>query len=190
MRRIPPLDAIPAVRAFDDAVDAAIGRVRGPALDRLAYRLSSAADHSLVWFLSGATHAWRRGDARFLARFGIAMLGESVLTNGVVKSVFGRTRPDDGYARHEPLPYGMRRPITSSFPSGHATAAFTATTLLARAGGNRAWYLLAAAVAASRVYVKMHHASDVIVGAAMGVGLGRLATRPVLGPEWRQGRPG
>ena len=31
----------------------------------------------------------------------------------------------------EPLPYGMHRPRTSSFPSGHATSAFTAAMLLA-----------------------------------------------------------
>ena len=31
----------------------------------------------------------------------------------------------------EKLPYGMHRPITSSFPSGHAASAFTAATVLA-----------------------------------------------------------
>jgi undecaprenyl-diphosphatase len=36
---------------------------------------------------------------------------------------------------------------------------------------------MAATVASSRVYVKMHHASDVIAGAALGVGLGLLARR-------------
>jgi len=32
-------------------------------------------------------------------------------------------------------------------------------------------------VAASRVYVRMHHASDVIAGAALGVALGVVARR-------------
>ena len=52
-----------------------------------------------------------------------------------------------------------------SFPSGHATAAFCAATLL---GGGVGWYTLAAAVAATRVYVRLHHASDVVAGAAFG----------------------
>jgi undecaprenyl-diphosphatase len=70
----------------------------------------------------------------------------------------------------------MRRPITSSFPSGHATAAFTAASVLAHTGqGDVFWYAIAAVVASSRVYVRMHHASDVVAGAALGLVLGRVA---------------
>jgi len=80
-----------------------------------------------------------------------------------------------------PLPYGMRRPITSSFPSGHATAAFTAAVLLS--DRHRApWYALAAVVATSRVYVRMHHTSDIVVGAAVGVALGHTLKRWVGSP--------
>ncbi len=84
-----------------------------------------------------------------------------------MKAAFNRVRPVD-YAdivfRH-----GLRRPITSSFPSGHATAGFCAATLL----GGGPWYVAAAAVAATRVYVRLHHASDVVAGAALGLALGR-----------------
>ena len=88
---------------------------------------------------------------------------ESALTNGAVKSLFGRVRPKEyaDLAFH----HGLRRPITSSFPSGHATAAFCAATLL---GGGPGWYG-GAAVAATRVYVRLHHASDVLAGAAFGL---------------------
>ena len=37
-----------------------------------------------------------------------------------------------------------------------------------------AWYGLAAIVAASRIHVRIHHASDVVVGAGIGLGLGRV----------------
>ena len=97
---------------------------------------------------------------------------ESLLTNGAVKSLFRRVRPAD-YADIE-FRHGLRRPITSSFPSGHATAAFCAATLL---GGGPAWYALAAAVAATRVYVRLHHASDVVAGAAFGLALGPALRR-------------
>ena len=39
------------------------------------------------------------------------------------------------------------------------------------------YYGLAAVVASSRVYVKVHHASDVLAGAALGIGLGALGRR-------------
>jgi len=68
---------------------------------------------------------------------------------------------------------------TSSFPSGHATSAFTAATLLAGGPATPLWYGLAASVAASRVYTRMHHTSDIVAGAALGVALGTIAQRLV-----------
>jgi len=165
----------PAVDRFDAAVERAIRSVRSPTLDTVMYTVSSSADHSLLWFIIGTGLSVKKGDLRFAARFATAMGLESALTNGPVKSLFRRTRPaprlDEG-----PLPFGMRRPITSSFPSGHATAAFTAAVLLAdRHPGP--WYALAAVVAGSRVYVSMHHASDVVVGAGFGLVFGHALAR-------------
>ncbi len=173
--RIPNPEELPAVRAFDEAVDRFLESVRNPALDRCMYTISSAADHSLLWFGIGALRALRRGDLRFAAKFGITMSAESGLTNGLIKSAFRRVRPEPEIAEGR-LPYGMRRPITSSFPSGHATAAFTAASVLASTGhGDTFWFAFATVVAGSRVYVRMHHASDVIAGAIVGMALGRVA---------------
>jgi undecaprenyl-diphosphatase len=173
--RIPSPEELAWVRALDLSVIRALDRVRNPALDRVMYTISSAADHSLLWFAIGGTRALRRNDLRFALRFAIAIGLESAVTNGAVKLLFRRVRPE-----HEidtgPLPYGMRRPITSSFPSGHATAAFTAASILAHTGrGDAGWYALATVVAGSRVYVKMHHASDVLAGAALGLAMGTTA---------------
>jgi undecaprenyl-diphosphatase len=41
---------------------------------------------------------------------------------------------------------------------------------------------LAGLVAASRVYVRMHHASDVVAGIAFGLGLGLVARRVIPKP--------
>jgi undecaprenyl-diphosphatase len=167
-----------AVRRFDASVDRWVDRHRSPRLDPFFYALSSAADHSLLWHAVGAVRAVGRRDPKSALRFSAAMGIESALTNGVIKSAVRRIRPDESPTHTPddgPLPYGLHRPITSSFPSGHATAAFTAATLLAR--GRRtapAWFALAALVAGSRVYVRMHHASDVLAGAALGLALGRV----------------
>jgi undecaprenyl-diphosphatase len=158
------------IKAFDTAVDRAVARIRNPQLDGIMYRLSSAADHSLLWhFASVARALVRGGDLEEAARFSAAMGAESALTNGAVKLVFNRVRPVE-YAEVEFL-HGLRRPVTSSFPSGHATAAFCAARLL---GDDPAWYALAALVAATRVYVRLHHTSDVVAGAAFGLFLGTV----------------
>ena len=157
------------IAAFDDAVDRAVEQIRSPTLDGVVYRLSSAADHSLLWHVCGVGRALANGgNVRYAVRFAAAMGAESALTNGAIKSLFGRLRPAD-YADID-FHHGLRRPITSSFPSGHATAAFCAASLL----GGGPWYVAAAAVAATRVYVRLHHASDVAAGAALGLALGAV----------------
>jgi undecaprenyl-diphosphatase len=169
--------AVTRVQALDDAVDDWFDRIRGPFLDPLFYGLSSAADHGLLWLSLGSIRAAVRGEPAIALRLGICMGIESALTNGPIKMCFRRVRPDDDFAPHEPLPYGMHRPISSSFPSGHAASAFTAAMLLRDTPLAPALFVLAALVATSRVYVKMHHTSDVLVGSAVGLAMGAIARR-------------
>jgi len=163
------------VAAFDAAVDRGFDEIRNPAADAIAYRVSSAADHSLLWHAFGLARSLvHDGDLEGATRFTIAMGVESIVTNGVLKSFFRRARPAE-YADID-FHHGMRRPLTSSFPSGHATSAFCAATLL---GGGPGWYAAATAVAATRIYVRLHHASDILAGVACGLALGR-AMRPFV----------
>jgi undecaprenyl-diphosphatase len=165
--------------AIDKQVEEGVDRLRSPAADRVFYSLSSAADHGLLWLAIGAVGAAvsPKHRRRPFVRFALAMGVESALTNGVVKSPFRRVRPEDRLVGL-PLPYGMHRPITSAFPSGHAASAFAAATVLSeRSAAAPAYYLLAAGVATSRVYVRMHHTSDIVAGAAWGLVFGRVARR-------------
>jgi undecaprenyl-diphosphatase len=160
--------------AFDEAVDRSFDHLRGnPVADRIFYAASAMGDHGLIWFLLGALRGVRsEHDWHAAVRVGVSLATEAAVVNLGIKSLFRRTRP----VSDAPRPYRLRRPRTSSFPSGHATAGFTAATLLA--DGDRfgpAYYALAALVASSRVYVKIHHASDVVGGVAIGLGMGRIA---------------
>lgn len=169
-------------RRFDRAVDVRLDRWRRPALDHVFYPLSSAADHSLLWATIGAVRqASGRGKPGSAVRLMGVLAVESALTNGAIKSLFKRIRPELAEVHLiGSLPYGLRRPVTSAFPSGHATSAFTAAAYLSKDSKLApAYYALATAVAASRVYVRLHHASDVIGGAVIGIAFGRLARRVV-----------
>lgn len=165
-----------AVARFDTAIDTRVDDLRGhPHLDRLMYAASELGDFSLIWHLVSTTRALgpdrRLADAVRMA----AILGaESALVNGPIKSLFKRHRP----AWEQERPHKLRRPRTSSFPSGHASAAFTAAGVLSQ--GDPMWpvyYAIAAVVASSRVYVKIHHPSDVVAGAVLGIALAQLAKR-------------
>jgi undecaprenyl-diphosphatase len=165
-----------AVRAFDESVDRALDRFRGhPASDRTMYALSELADFSLIWHWIGTARALPTdADIKRAVRLSTVLGAESLTVNWGIKSLFRRVRP----LRDTPHAFQLRQPLTSSFPSGHASAAFTAATLLSDASpAAPVYYALAALIATSRVYVKIHHASDVVAGVAVGLALGRLARR-------------
>jgi membrane-associated phospholipid phosphatase len=68
----------------------------------------------------------------------------------------------------------------NSFPSGHATLAFSIATVIARRYGNHKWvpyasYGAATLIAFSRVTLSAHYISDVFLGSALGYSVGRFA---------------
>ena len=165
------------IAAFDDQVDAWFDRIRGhPFWDRLFYAASALGEFGLIWVMFALLRALRGGERneRAAIRAIVATGIESVFVNLIMKSLFGRGRPQ----RHRDHPLPFREPLSSSFPSGHTTAAFCGATLLS--DGDPLWplyYAVAVVVAASRVHVKIHHASDVVGGAIVGRMLGLIGKR-------------
>jgi len=94
---------------------------------------------------------------------------DSVLTSTLItealKRIVREKRPD-GSAR-------------TSFPSGHATAAFAVATMQANYHPKQAllWYGGATIIAASRVQLNRHYVHDVIAGAAVGYFTSHLELR-------------
>lgn len=171
-----------AVRRLDEAVDRACEPIRDARASVVVFSAAGhAADFSLLWHAVGLVRAIgsteRLGQALALS----VVLGvESLVVNQGVKRLFRRTRPTvSGDGR-----FSVRRPRSSSFPSGHASSALCAAVVLSSFGGP-AWavalyWLAALTVAASRLVVRIHHFSDVVAGAVLGTGLG-LAAAAVLG---------
>ncbi len=166
-----------AFARFDEAAEARVERLRGNrVVDRVMYTASALGEGSLIWHLLGFSLIVLAGHTLHSAlRLSSILICESVLVNLGIKQLFNRRRPE--WTAQEARPHKLRRPRSSSFPSGHASAAFTAAGVLT-AGGDPLWpmyYVLAVVVASSRCYVRIHHASDVIAGAFAGVGLALLA---------------
>lgn len=185
----PPHQMGPVAR-FDATVDAWFDHLRGtePA-DRILYALTELGDFGLIWLLVGFARGLRSdADARAAWRLAAALGVESVLLNGVIKSRFKRERPVSQVER----PHKMRIPLTTSFPSGHSSTAMVASLLLTQRTPRALkplYFGLAAAVAASRIHVRIHHASDVVGGVAVGLTLGTVARRVwPLYPERPAGR--
>lgn len=162
--------SLATVRRFDATVDTWFEPLRRHhTANRVFYLASEIADYSIGWHLASAGRALvdpRR--ERAAVRLAVALGVESALVNGFLKRLTGRTRP----VLLEAAPFVVRRPRTSSFPSGHASSATMAAALLSE--GSRLkplWWAAAGTVAASRIHNRMHHASDVVAGIAAGAAL-------------------
>jgi undecaprenyl-diphosphatase len=165
------------IAEFDAAVDAALEPLRGnPRLETGARVVSNLSDYGFTWSLLASAKGRRRGPARRRATRALAISGFSSLAiNTAVKRVVGRARPTS--AGDDPHLW-VRTPTSSSFPSGHTLAAFCTAVVLADSPGETAVYVgFASTVALSRVYLRAHHASDVVGGAAIGLGLGLVGRR-------------
>jgi undecaprenyl-diphosphatase len=126
---------------------------------------------------------WRRPWLFF--QVALADLAAQLISYGLRQAI-GRERPPEVYAAPKPL---VRVPHDGSFPSGHATASFACATMLAFYAPRAApaLFLLAAAIAWSRVYVGVHYPLDVLGGAVLGV-LISIVLRWLLGALRRSQR--
>ncbi|MFJ6944506.1 bifunctional phosphatase PAP2/diacylglycerol kinase family protein [Streptomyces wuyuanensis] len=181
------------VTGWDRGVLHAVANRHWPGADPVLPRLSRAADHGLLWFGTAAGMAvfGRGARSRRAAVRGVASLAlASATINTVAKRSVRRARP---ILDTVPLVRRLKRqPFTTSFPSGHSAsaAAFAAGVAMESKGWGAVVAPVAAAVALSRVYTGVHYPSDVLVGAALGVGAafavrGLVPTRDQLPPPGR-----
>jgi diacylglycerol kinase family enzyme/membrane-associated phospholipid phosphatase len=176
----------------DRGISRWIGRQPPTALDGTMKALSTAANHSMLWFAIAAALSVRKGATRRAALRGVLSIAATSFTaNAVLKPLLPRRRPA---ARELPAYQLLDDPPTSSsFPSGHAAsaAAFATAVGLECPKAGLALAPLAAAVAYSRIHVGVHWTSDVVVGAAVGSGIALSTQRwwPVRTTDEALARP-
>lgn len=156
LERLERLDA-----AVASALTAATPR-RGDAVVAVATDLGSS------FGLAGVTTSLAvTGRRRAARRVAVAGSLAWLLAQGV-KPVLGRARPYELGTSHRLV----SPPAGSSWPSGHAAVATAMAAALTEATERRAAAalgVLAVGVGASRVAVGVHHISDVIAGAGVGL---------------------
>ena len=142
---------------------------RSPAMDVVMLAVTqsgedvSVAGSGVAFYLFGDPELRRAG-----ALATCSWLGATAVLAGV-RAVVNRPRPTD------PNPGWLY----SSFPSGHANSYFAAATVYALKFPRLAPALgvFGTLVALSRVYLGRHWPSDVLAGAALGVGAGLLTVK-------------
>jgi membrane-associated phospholipid phosphatase len=148
-----------------------------PEAERAVARFSRLGEHAGIWLaiglVGGALDAghrdeWRRATATVAGTYAL---------NTAIKRLVRRRRP-----RLPGLPALTSTPTALSFPSAHASTSFAGALVYSRLGlPATPLYALATGLALSRLYLGVHHPSDVLAGGALGTAV----AAPRLG-RWRR----
>jgi undecaprenyl-diphosphatase len=125
-----------------------------------------------IWYALAIIILFVGGERRFLAvGSGLTAALAGIVVFRQLKLISKRPRP----YKVEPHCWAMVTPPDRfSFPSGHSMTAFSITVTIGHFYPELQLMLviLALSIAASRIILGMHYLTDVIAGAAIGIGLG------------------
>lgn len=118
-----------------------------------------------LWYNGNSTNSLEQNRRRALYAFFAALLALGI--NQVISGVWFRERPYVHNPVHRLLPVSP----DPSFPSDHATGAFSIASSVAygRSTSGVLLTMLAMLVAVSRIYVGLHYPSDVLGGMVVGL---------------------
>jgi undecaprenyl-diphosphatase len=176
------VDILGAIGRLDFAAFQWLRTHHSPLLDPLMAGVSDIARGNAIWIaLAILVGFLYRSRWPAVVQALLAVVLAFLITDYVAKPFFNRARPFESYAGSRVYGY---KPTTQSFPSGHAAGAIAGAYTLSRLApeGRAIFWLLAALVAFSRVYLGVHYPGDVLGGALLGFG---IAWFVVGGTKWQ-----
>ncbi len=142
-------------------------KLSNPVLDRVMRGCTQLGDYCFIWLVATLCF-YITSHSNFAVFMLLSMLVTNAVNNGLIKSLFRRKRPFEVY---DDITIFIPNPYGSSFPSGHSATGFGCAYVISQFNPmyGIVAYLIAGLVAFSRLYLRVHFASDVIVGSIVGV---------------------
>ena len=137
-------------------------------LDKIMPIITDLGNGGIVWIILSIYLA----QSKYFRIEGYMVITSLILTTiigeGIIKHLIRRTRP---YSRMSQNKLLITRPITYSFPSGHAASSFAVAGIFIMMNSNISIFItvLASLIAFSRLYLNVHYISDVLFGVILGI---------------------
>ncbi|MDP4119485.1 MAG: phosphatase PAP2 family protein [Bacillota bacterium] len=165
------------ILSIDERVIAAIPKLYSKRRNQIMIYISKSGNNGLVWILFILpflfVSKWQRTGINLI----IAMALVHIIGEVIIKHIVCRTRPSH-YIQEEDMI--VKHPRYYSFPSGHTAASFSiAAAVMLKCPLYIAIPVLiyATLIGFSRLYLRVHYLTDVIVGMLLGLICGFLSVQ-------------
>lgn len=136
-------------------------------LDHIVPVITLLGEAGWIWILLAVVLLARKKTRKLGVAVAISLVLDLIFCNLLLKPIIARARP---FTFRSELTLLVKAPKDFSFPSGHTAASFAAASalLFSKTKGWIPAMVLAAAIALSRLYLYVHHPTDVLAGVAVG----------------------
>jgi undecaprenyl-diphosphatase len=142
--------------------------LRFPFLDKIMTIITWTGNCGIVWSLL-SIYLIHSNNYRMVGyRVIISLILTAIVGEGIIKHLIRRSRPFIAINQGAIL---ISKPISYSFPSGHAASSFSVAGVFIIQNSDMSIYItsLALLIAFSRLYLKVHYPSDVLIGIILGL---------------------
>lgn len=156
------------IQNWDNRMLDRISKLRTKRLNKIMVAATTIGNNGLVWFLLAVIllpfQKYRTSAIAMIIAIAVSWLCGEI----AIKNIVGRVRPCHKVNKDQLL---IKNPPHYSFPSGHTTSSFAATTVMFLMHPVLAipMLLVAALIAFSRTYLLVHYITDVLAGMALGI---------------------
>lgn len=153
---------------FDIRTSMKIQKYKKPLLTKILLFITKSANGGCIWIMIAAcmigVRQWRNSGILF----GEVLAITAFINNLIIKSLVMRKRPCDLFQN---IPLLIKRPVGSSFPSGHTAVSFACALTLCTINipAGIAAFIWAALIGFTRIYFFVHFPTDVFFGIMSGV---------------------